>query len=387
METVCKINQCTGCMACIESCSKDAIQIKDSIDSYNAIIDKDLCIKCGLCHKTCPNNRPVSKRKPIEWYEGWACDNIRASSSSGGVASAIMEHFIEQGGFVSSCLFENGHFCFDITNDKERARKFAGSKYVKSNPIGVYKKIRSLLYRNEKVLFLGLPCQVAGLKNYLNSKEHNNLYTIDLICHGSPSPQILSKFLEDNNIDINQIKDIRFRRKTAFKVSTEHSRDGYTDISPAGVQDMYTYAFLNALDYTENCYSCDYATLERTSDITLGDSWSSELVEEEKNKGISLILCQTEKGIQLVKVAGLVLHNVELEKAVEANHQLRHPSIMPAERKRFLCNISHGFNRAFAMSVPKMYFKKRIKTMLINAKILRGGAQKEVIEYVLRYKR
>ena len=189
-------------MACVESCSKSAIQIEDTFDSYNAVINESICINCGLCHKTCPNNRPVIKHKPIEWHEGWACDDIRRDASSGGVASAIMKSFIEHGGYVASCLFENGRFSFDVTNSVERTNRFAGSKYVKSNPLGVYKKIKLLLSDNEKVLFLGLPCQVAGLKNYLNLKNDDNLYTIDLICHGSPSPKILNLFLKEKKIII-----------------------------------------------------------------------------------------------------------------------------------------------------------------------------------------
>ena len=368
MKNVCKQDQCAGCMACVESCPQKAIQIKDSINAYNAVINEGLCTDCGVCHKMCPNNNPVLKNKPIEWYQGWAGSSIREYASSGGAASAIMRKFIEQGGYVASCLFENGNFGFDITNEQDGIQKFVGSKYVKSNPSGVFKKIRKLLREKKKVLFLGLPCQVAGLKNYLNSIENDNLYTIDLICHGTPSPQILDKFLKENNFDINHIEDISFREKTYFKISVK-SDDRYIGVLPTGIEDMYSYAFLNGLDYTENCYSCSYACIERVSDITLGDSWGSQLSEKEQKKGISLILCQTEKGKQLIKEAGLILHEVNLEKAVEANHQLKHPTVLPPKRKIFLCNISHGFYKAFAKSFPGIYYKKKMKTIFIKSKI------------------
>ena len=178
METVCKQNQCTGCMACVESCTRNAIRIEDAIDFYNAVINREVCINCGLCHRTCPNNKPAIKHEPIEWCEGWASDDIRENSSSGGVASAVIKNFIEQGGYAASCLFEKGCFSFEITNNMKETQKFSGSKYVKSNPLGVYKKIKLLLSQNEKVLFLGLPCQVAGLKNYLNLKNDDNLRLI-----------------------------------------------------------------------------------------------------------------------------------------------------------------------------------------------------------------
>lgn len=135
---------------------------------------------------------------------------------------------------------------------------------------------------------------------------------------------------------------------------------------------MYTYAFLNALDYTENCYNCTYASLERVSDITLGDSWSSELERAQRKKGISLILCQTEKGREMVEAAGLILHDVDLGKAVEANHQLRRPSLRHPGRNRFLKNMPRGFHCAFAKSVPDVYVKKRIKALQIRTKVIRG---------------
>ena len=101
MRTVCRENSCTGCMACIGKCKKNAITIKDSMVAYNAVIDEDKCVNCGMCEKVCPNNQAAEKRKPIDWKEGWAPENIRGRASSGGAASAMMKYFVENGGYVA----------------------------------------------------------------------------------------------------------------------------------------------------------------------------------------------------------------------------------------------------------------------------------------------
>ena len=204
--------------------------------------------------------------------------------------------------------------------------------------------------------------------NIRGAENRENLYTVDLICHGSPSPRILERFLNENRIDIAAIKDLKFRNKTAFGLES-----GYKRISFDNQQDLYTFAFLTSLDYTENCYSCRYASLERVSDITLGDSWGSELSDMEQKKGISLILCQSPKGVELVRAAGFEIRDVDLEKAVAANHQLRHPSEMPEKRDLFFENIDKGFYRAIAKCYPKMYYKRRLKSVLNTLKSFGGG--------------
>ena len=124
-------------MACIEVCPKDAITIKDSLNAYNAEIDPIKCIGCNLCHKICQNNREVEFVKPIQWHQGWAEDfAVRESGSSGGAASALMRAFVENSGYACSCLFQDGEFVFETTNELSELSKFTGSKYVKSNPRG-----------------------------------------------------------------------------------------------------------------------------------------------------------------------------------------------------------------------------------------------------------
>ncbi len=364
MATVCNQNACTGCMACISICPKNAISITDTIDAYNAEIDPQKCIHCGLCEKKCPNNTPMLLHAPIYWKQGWAEDEIRRNSSSGGAASAIIKVFIKNGGYVASCLFENGEFGFTVTNDLEKAKRFAGSKYVKSSPGSVYKEIQELLKQGERVLFIGLPCQSAAVQNVCG--EHENLYTVDLICHGTPSPKLLKQFMSERGIEWNCISDIQFRDNDFFGISKDGIR-----LVPRRVMDSYLLAFLHSVDYTENCYSCRYAALDRVSDITLGDAWGQ--LSDTVSGGVSLVLCQTQKGVSLVEGAGLHLEEVDLDQAVTANHQLEHPSIKHRGREKFLREIKAGrsVRRATMVACPKESVKQSIKTGLIKTRLLK----------------
>lgn len=365
MTTVCELNKCNGCMACIDKCPKNCISIADNIYAYNAVKDMNLCINCGQCEIVCPNNSPADLKGSIEWKQGWAETEIRQNSSSGGAASAIIKSFIQSGGYVASCLFKEGQFLFDITNDLEVAKLFAGSKYVKSNPTGIYKKIKERL-KTDRVLFIGLPCQVAALKNYINNQD--NLYTIDLICHGTPSPKILEQFLHEYGYELSELKDIKFRNKSDFGVKSK----SITKLEKG--RDPYLIAFLNSIDYTENCYSCKFATKERVSDITLGDSWGTEYKDEEKN-GISLILVQTDKGKALLGQASLNLKTVNYEKAVKANHQLNHPSILKPGRENFLKMIAEDktVKQATYKTLPKEVLKQKVKYILAQLCVLKPG--------------
>lgn len=360
MRTVCEKDMCAGCMACIDACAHGAIAIEDSIGAYNAVIDGDRCVGCGLCERVCQQLRPAQLRKPLAWRQGWAEDAARrTASSSGGAAAAISVAFVARGGAVCSCVFREGRFCFDIVETLADVNEFRGSKYVKSDPTGAYRAVSALLSSGREVLFLGLPCQVSAMRNFC--RDHKNLYTVDLICHGTPSPRLLDDFLQEHGTSLSAMANVGFRRKARYAVE-----DGFEPIEALGVTDRYSIAFLNGLDYTENCYSCVYACRERVSDLTLGDSWGSELADEAP-LGISLVLCQTGKGGKLLEWAGMELREVDQERAVSNNGQLDHPMPKPSARRSFLEAVksSGSFGGAVTKALPKECLKQDLKRVLI----------------------
>lgn len=359
---------CTGCMVCAQVCPQKAIAVKVELSSINAYIDDNKCIGCGLCYKKCQVLSPVILRSPIFWSQGWSKSQaIREKSSSGGYASAIAHTFIEMGGSVCSCIFSNGGFGFQIATSHDDVNKFSGSKYVKSDPLNVYLLVEHELLGGKKCLFIGLPCQVAGVQKYIPQKLKSQLYTIDLICHGTPSVKVLDLFLNQHGYTLNELQSISFRHKNRYGITST------TDfLSRYGTMDCYSIAFLNMLTYTENCYHCNYAKIERVGDITLGDSWGSELPKEEQKQGVSLILCQTEKGRQLIQGAETCQFDVNLEKSIAVNHQLEHPSVKPDTYDKFFSEIqkNKGFDYCVWRAFPQKCFRQFLKRILIRAGII-----------------
>ena len=192
---------------------------------------------------------------------------------------------------------------------------------------------------------------------------------MDLICHGTPSPKLLRDYLELHNVNLEEVSSISFRYKDVFGLAQDR-----TPLSQPGSCDNYLLAFLCGLDYTDNCYECKYAGINRGSDITIGDSWESDLAEDEQRRGISIMLCQTEKGEQLLKKSDVKLFPVNLEHVVAVNDQLREPSLKTKKHDLFFEKYpSKSFNYATFCCLPSKCMKQRIKAILLKMKILRGG--------------
>ncbi|EKY29012.1 Coenzyme F420 hydrogenase/dehydrogenase, beta subunit C-terminal domain [Clostridium celatum] len=292
---------CTGCYGCANVCPKNCINMIEDDEGFKyPKINNDICIKCNLCDKVCPilNNRNMDNN-PIALAAYNKDERIRKESSSGGVFTLIAESIIKSGGIVFGAKFNNEfEVVHDYTDNIYGIAQFRGAKYVQSNIGETYSLAKMFLEKGRKVLFSGTPCQIGGLKRYLQ-KEHENLICVDLICHGVPSPISWRKYkqrFEKNN----NIKGINFRDKTygwksySFKVEFEDS----SDILIKRNENSYMDGFIGDIYLRPSCHNCKFKSINRESDITLADFWGIENVRRDMNddKGISLILINSEKG-------------------------------------------------------------------------------------------
>ena len=216
MMEICRKEDCTGCWACVNSCLHNAISMREEkLGHLYPLVNSDKCINCGLCIKICPANNSKTLCNPKTAYAGWDKNELEyKSSTSGGAASAFARYIIKNGGIVYGCACLENVDIRHIRIDKEDdLYKLKGSKYVQSNIYDSYRSVKNDLCDNREVLFIGTPCQIAGLKSYLR-KEYEKLYLVDLICHGVPSQKLFNYYLEYlSNKFKSKVIDIKFRNK------------------------------------------------------------------------------------------------------------------------------------------------------------------------------
>lgn len=370
---ICEKKDCTGCFACVNVCPKECISMKeDEFGNVYPEINQNICIQCNLCSKVCPANYPVEKKSAHKVYASWVLDSKkRLLSTSGGLATLFSEKVIEQNGVVYGAAFDQGEFKHVRVTQKENLSKIRGSKYVHSYINGVYKLVKQDLLCEKKVLFIGTPCQVAGLISYLNLTRQSidKLYAIDIICHGVPSQKLLK-----NEIGGTDFDSITFRDKEGFYLNLY--RKGKCIKKIPYYESLYYLGFLDSLTYRENCYRCPYAESTRVGDITLGDFWGlGNLKDEikEEDKGISLVLVNSKKGeilYQDVK-SSLFYEERSFEEAYLGNAQLREPSKPHRNRERFLSDYSKiGYTKAMTIDLEYNSIINKTKRLILKNRFL-----------------
>lgn len=266
----------------------------------------------------------------MEAYACWNLDiNERKSSSSGGLASIFYTHFINnKSGICYGCNYdENIQLVFSRASTLDEIKKFKTSKYSFSYIGKSYREIQKDLNNGLYVVFVGTPCQVAGLKRFLR-KDYDNLLAIDLICHGMPPQKYLDEYIESLNLD-EKPNNLTFRGILNFYFSLY--KDDKILYSKKASEDLFFKAFLEGLFYNENCYSCQYANSERVGDITIGDFWGlgdEEPFEHDTSNGVSVALINNEKGKKYfdeIKYQ-IFFEKRTVEEAIKGNDQLRAPS-------------------------------------------------------------
>lgn len=346
MQQICNYIECTGCGACEQICAHKAISMQLNDEGfYYPAIDQNTCVDCGLCAKVCPNNAFVQKFEPIP-YLAWIKDStIRSKSSSGGIFSAIASEIISRGGIVCGAAYdEDMTVRHMVVESEEGLVKLRGSKYTQSIIGDVYSRIKEVLKADRWAYFVGTPCQVSGLRNFLR-KDYAKLICSDLICHGVPSGELLKEQIHALEKKYNsKIENFDFRAKLRMgqtqDVAITLRKQGETqDVTTKYLNFEtlpYTYGFRTNLAIRENCFACKYATYERTGDVTLADFWNVKkfFPEVKRSPGCSLILVSTEKGKQILDaIAGrIVLKETTKDAAISGQAQLQSPTWRPAIR-------------------------------------------------------
>lgn len=310
---------CTGCTACYNTCSQHAIKMEEDIEGFlSPHIEKDLCIECGKCIQVCPVISPEYNNSEPVCFAGYAESAVREKSSSGGIFTVLANSYLNEGGWVCGAAYDSTFNVKHIlVNQKDDLEKLRGSKYVQSDMTNIFRSVKKLLDQDKKVLFSGLPCQVAGLKKYLG-KEYDALLTIDLFCHGVPSPKVYRKYL--NEISPKKIVKIDFRNKEHYGWSSSSTitfEDG-TQYKNSHREDYFYKAFLPCMSVRNSCSRCKFSHTPRQGDISIGDYWGVEkyLPALNDGKGVSAILVNNEKGLlQWRKI------EYQLEKVVPANFE------------------------------------------------------------------
>ena len=326
-------SKCCGCSACAGVCPAQCItMVPDSEGFLYPSADSVFCLSCSQCEQVCPMN--ASKSDIQRTAYAVRVPKYEPVSSSGGVFSALAERILSDGGVVFGAAFDKRmnvrHIMIDKPSELELLR---GSKYVQSDTTGIYQQILNLLSSGRKVLFAGTPCQVAGLKNYLN-KDCPELITIDIACHGVPSPKLWTKYVMDKG---DGLEHVNFRDKTKswrkyhiayiYKDKIEKVRFD---------KDPYMQLFLQNVSLRPSCYGCSFRNGGNRSDITLADFWSvaGAVPHMNDDRGVSAVIVNTAKGQELINELDQAIE-VKYEDAVRSNGGFFSTFEIPAARDEF----------------------------------------------------
>ncbi len=344
-------DQCTGCSACASICPTKSITMQEDREGFlQPHIDTKTCIGCHKCEKTCPIITPIQIPTDFETQAYVAInkdEDVRLRSSSGGMFHALAKWTIKKGGVVFGARFnEKWDVIHDYTETLDGIDPFMRSKYVQSRIGDTFKQAKQFLDSGRQVLFVGTPCQIGGLKTYLN-KEYDNLLAVDFICHGVPSPKVWREYLKEvTNGD--SLVDFNFRDK----------QDGWLDFQcvtttttaircEKQMANIYFRGFLKDIYQRLSCYNCQFKSVHRTSDLTIADAWGIQnyCPQMQDNKGTSLCLIHSSKTVNILKELPMIENkSVDLEQPICYNPSLIRSVSKPKYKRKWFFTLFNMFN-------------------------------------------
>lgn len=378
---------CTGCSACANVCPKQAIaMLPDSEGFLFPKIDNNLCVDCGLCEKTCPILNPIdlnTENKITAYAVQNKDEKIRLDSTSGGAFSVIAQYVLDRNGVVFGAMFDES---FDVIHDfVEKAEdlwKLRRSKYVQSRMDNAFKNAKAFLEKDRFVCFSGTPCQICGLKKFLQ-KNYEKLITIDIACHGVPSPKFWKKYKDyqekEHHSKLNFV-DFRYKKNgyssSVMALKFENGKEYYRGHE----SDYMLKGFFKELLSRKSCYQCTFKSLNRTSDFTIYDCWSIGKFNRkmDDNLGTTTLLIQSNKGNEVWSEINKSFNSlmITIEKSMIFDGDMLVTSQSPSNnRSSFFYEIDkHSFpvlcNRFIPISI-KDYAKTFFKPMLYKIGVLK----------------
>jgi coenzyme F420-reducing hydrogenase beta subunit len=356
------IEKCSGCGACYNSCMQNAIQMDYNEEGFlYPFVDANACVECGKCEKVCPVLNPVSTESGIQKVYAAASGRYREKSSSGAIFPIMAEHIIQEGGCIYAARYEEDFSviidkCCNLTNLTD----FMGSKYVQASTGLIFRDIKKDLEQSKTVLFSGCPCQVAGLKGFLG-KPYDNLYTIDLICHGTPSPKLFQKYISEI-ADNRKITGVNFRNKEfGWRCDTLEIQFDDGKYIKKEKTDLYFRGFLDAVINRSLCGQCPFAKIPRVGDITLGDCWDIEKYNNKINDtgGLSWVTVNSDQGMRLlekIKQDLVIFEECDLKTLKFYNHSIYTPKKEHTDRQRFFeLNRHMSAHRALELTINRKH--------------------------------
>ena len=361
------VQECAICGACINACPVDAISMdKVHLDFRYPQIKEDICIHCNQCEKACPilgNKGKPDEGYPVAFAAKSENDSMRMRSSSGGVFYELADQMLRDGGYVCGAVFDDEfHVKHILSNAKEDILRMMGSKYAQSDVGYCYREVKDVLEKGCKVLFSGCPCQVAGLRTFLG-KEYPNLLLVELICHGIPSDHMLQTYIgmQERKYGARLTRmEFRNKKKGWHRSSVRMEFENHRIYSIPYTADAYTIGFLRNITLKSSCYDCHFRNFVAGSDITLGDFWGAEVeLPEDDNKGISAILVNSGKGMDIIDRCNLALTPANVETVIKYNKNLLCSAALSPQRSLFYASAdTNGLEKAIRRYLEESTIQK-----------------------------
>ena len=337
-------NSCVGCRSCEQVCPVSCIDIRANQEGFlYPVVDENKCISCGKCMRCCPvNNKELHRFQPQNVYALKNKDEVTImNSASGGAGDLFATAILKKGGVVFGAAYDEKLHVHHIQVDKiEDKAPLQSSKYVQSDTEHTYLRVKELLANGKEVLFTGTPCQIAGLYSFLGG-DQPGLFTVDLICHGVPSPKFFEKYIGDWNKRMDgKVIYYNFRSKEKRGWGTQYLLKTKTKTKTKTLSlDKYGQHFMAADCYRECCYECLYANTNRVGDVTVGDFWGISKSHPKffSSKGVSSVFVNTEKGTRLLEAikANTYIETATLSEAMVKQGNLVKPATRPSSRNYF----------------------------------------------------